>query len=94
MAVQSRKHGVHRGFQLVKRGKVIPRRGAKDRKGMGTNSGKSDLRNLEAESIKQSGKYQESTYRTLMNVPFIIFRFTITINNNINDAKLQVLSVL
>ena len=33
------------------KGKVISRRGTEDRKGVGTNSGKSGSRNLEAESI-------------------------------------------
>ena len=49
--------GVQSGF-LSER-KVIPCRGAEDRKGAGTSSGKSGARNLEAESNyfyqKQSG---------------------------------------
>ena len=47
------------GFEEVQRvlvlewnGKVIPRRGVKDRKGVGTSRGKSGTRNLEAESIR------------------------------------------
>ena len=38
------------------KGKVIPCRGTKDRKGMGTNSVESGVRNLEAESIRSRAK--------------------------------------
>ena len=45
--------GVQRGFLSERKGKVIPCRGAKDRKGSRTNSGKSGItRNLEAEGIR------------------------------------------
>ena len=37
---------------MERKGKVIPCRGAEDRKGAGTSSGKSGTRNLEAESIR------------------------------------------
>ena len=43
---------VPRGFLLEKKGQVIPCRGAGDRRGTRTNRGKSDMRNLEAESIR------------------------------------------
>ena len=43
--------GVHRGFLSKTKGKVISRRRAEDGKGTGTNSGKSGMRILEAESI-------------------------------------------
>ena len=36
---------------LERKGKVIPCKGTKDRKGTGTNSGKSGTRDLEAESV-------------------------------------------
>ena len=45
------------GFLSERNGKVIPCRGTQDRKGSRTNSGKSGLRNLEAEAQMQSGKY-------------------------------------
>lgn len=41
---------VKRGFLLERKGRVIPCSGAEDGKGMGTNSGKSGRRNLEAET--------------------------------------------
>ena len=44
--------GVQREFLSERKGKVIPCRGTENRKGAGTNSGKSDTRNLEAESIR------------------------------------------
>ena len=46
--------GVQRGLLLERKGEVIPCRGAKNRKGTGTNCGKSVccIRNLEAESIR------------------------------------------
>ena len=37
---------------MERKGKAIPRRGTKDRKGTGTNSGEFGVRNLEAESIR------------------------------------------
>ena len=37
---------------MERKGKVIPCRGTEDRKGVGTDSGKSGARNLEAESIR------------------------------------------
>ena len=37
---------------MERKGKVIPCRRAEDRKGTGTNRGKSAMRNLEAESIR------------------------------------------
>ena len=42
---------VQRGFLSVRKRKVIPYRGAEDEKGTETNSGKSDARNLEHDSI-------------------------------------------
>ena len=36
-------------FWFENKGKVIPCKGAEDRKGVGTNSGKSGVKNLEAE---------------------------------------------
>ena len=45
--------GVQRGFLSDRKGKVIPCRGTENRKGAGTNSGKSDTKNLEAESIRR-----------------------------------------
>ena len=44
---------VQGGFLLETKRKVIPHRWAKDRKGMGTNSGKSGMRNLEAHLVKK-----------------------------------------
>ena len=44
--------GVQRGFLSERKGMVIPRRRAEDRKGTRTNSGKSETRNTEAESIR------------------------------------------
>ena len=42
---------VQRGFLSVRKRKVIPYRGAEDEKDTETNSGKSDTRNLEHDSI-------------------------------------------
>ena len=49
-----RSEGVQRGFLSERKGKVIPCRGAEDRKSAGTSSGKSSSKNLEleAESIR------------------------------------------
>ena len=44
------------GFCRKKKGKVISRRGAEDRKGAGTSSGNSGTRNLEAENIKSTAE--------------------------------------
>ena len=44
--------GVERRFQFEKKGKVIPHRGAEDRKGTKTNSGKFAMKNLEAEGVR------------------------------------------
>lgn len=43
---------VQRGFLLERKGEVTPCRGAEDGKGTRANSGKSDMRNLEPESIR------------------------------------------
>ena len=48
------------GFLSERKGKVTPCRWTEDRKGAGTNSGKSGARNLEAESIRSRA---ESTTR-------------------------------
>ena len=50
--LELRCEGVQREFLSERKGKVIPCRGAEDRKGAGTNSGKSGTRNPEAESIR------------------------------------------
>ena len=47
-----RSEGVERRLQFEKKGKVIPHRGAEDRKGTKTNSGKFDMKSLEAEGIR------------------------------------------
>ena len=44
--------GVENRFQFEKKGKVIPHRGAEDRKGTKTNNGKFAMKNLEAEGIR------------------------------------------
>ena len=50
--------GVQRGFLSERKGKVIPCRGAEDRKGTGINSGKSDTRKSGGwEYHKLSGEY-------------------------------------
>ena len=43
-------------FLSERKGKVIPCRWAENRKGAGTNSGESGVRNLEAESIRSGAK--------------------------------------
>ena len=43
-----------------RKGKVIPCREAEDRKGVGTNSGKSCARNLETESIRNRVESMEA----------------------------------
>ena len=59
--LEFRFEGVQRGFLSERKGKVIPCRGAEDRKGAGTNRKKPDRRNLEAESIRsraeRTGRY-------------------------------------
>ena len=44
--------GVQRGFLSERKGKIIPYRGAANRKSAGTSKGKSSSKNLEAESIR------------------------------------------
>ena len=49
-----------RGFlSETRKGKVIPCRGAEDRKRAGTNSGESGTRNLEAESVEAERRVRE-----------------------------------
>ena len=55
------------GFGWRGRGRSFHIEGPKTEKTWGTNSGKSGTRNLEADSIKQSEKYQESTHRDRTN---------------------------
>ena len=50
--LEVRFEGVQRGFLTVRMWKVIPCRGAEDKNGAGTNSGKSGTRDLESESVK------------------------------------------
>ena len=50
--LEFRFEGVQRGFLSERKGKVIPCRGAEDRKGAGTSSGKSGTRNQENGSSK------------------------------------------
>ena len=50
--LELRFEGAQRGFLSERKGKVYPCRGAEDRKGAGTNSGKSGTRNPEAEKIR------------------------------------------
>ena len=51
---------VQRGLLSERKGKAIPCKGTKDRKDTGTNSGKSGMRDLEAENIRSRA---ESTGR-------------------------------
>ena len=48
--LEARFKRVQRGFLSERKGKVIPCRGATDRKGVETTSGKSGMKNLEAET--------------------------------------------
>ena len=50
--LEVRSERVQGKFLSEREGRVIPCRGAEDRKGVGTNSGKSRTRNLEAESTR------------------------------------------
>ena len=50
--LEVRSEGVQGEFLSERRGKVIPCRGAEDRKGVGTNIGMSRTRNLETDSIR------------------------------------------
>ena len=67
--------GVPRGFLSDRKEKVILCRGAEDKKGTDTNSGKSGMRNLEAESIRRRAERTGGCvkFKTVTEIQWILY---------------------